>query len=123
MNEDTITRFDLDPQHVPTLTPAQRVRLEAMTEEDIHAAALADPDNPPLTEEECARLERVPNVEAIREKLRLSQREFADMFGLSLAVVRDWEQRRCIPDQVARTLLTVIERNPEAVRQALRKRA
>ena len=123
MNEDTITKFKLDPNNLPTLTPAQRARLDAMTEEEIHAAALADPDNPPLTEEELARFERVPNVKAIRERLRLSQKQFADIFGLSLSVVRDWEQRRFIPDQAARTLLKVIDRNPEAVKQALAKRA
>ena len=94
-------------------------RLNAMTEEDIHAAALADPDNPPLTEEQLSQFEGVPNVKAIREKLHLSQKQFADTFGLSLSVVRDWEQGRFVPDQAARTLLKVIARNPEAVKEAL----
>ena len=94
-------------------------RLDAMTEEDIHAAALADPDNPPLTEEQLAQFEGVPNVKAIREKLHLSQKQFADTFGLSLSVVRDWEQGRFVPDRAARTLLKVIARNPEAVKEAL----
>jgi putative transcriptional regulator len=65
----------------------------------------------------------VPNVKAIREKLRLSQRQFAEMFELSLSAVHDWEQGRFIPDQAARTLLKVINRNPDAVRQALAKKA
>jgi putative transcriptional regulator len=98
-------------------------RLEAMTDAEVEAAALADPDAQPLTEEQLARFERVPDVKAIRERLRLSQRQFAEMFGLSLSVVRDWEQHRFIPDQAARTLLKVIDRNPEAVKQALAKRA
>lgn len=116
-------KFELDPHKRPTLTPEQRARLAAMTDNDVEAAALADPDAQPLTEEQLARFERVPNVKAIRERLRLSQRQFAEMFGLSLSVVRDWEQGRFIPDQAARTLLKVIDRNPEAVRQALLKRA
>ena len=33
-------------------TEAERARLLAMTEEEIEAAALADPDNPPWTDEE-----------------------------------------------------------------------
>jgi putative transcriptional regulator len=94
-----------------------------MTDEEVEAAAVADPDAQPLAEEQLARFERVPNVKAIREKLRLTQRQFAEMFGLSLSVVRDWEQGRFIPDQAARTLLKVIACNPEAVRQALVKRA
>ena len=93
-----------------------------MTDEEITAAAFADPDSPPLTDEQLAQFERVPNVKAIRERLCLTQKQFADMFGLSLSVVRDWEQNRFIPDQAARTLLKVIDRNPEAVKQALLKR-
>jgi putative transcriptional regulator len=94
-----------------------------MTDAEVEAAALADPDAQPLTEEELARFERVPHVKTIRERLRLTQKQFAEMFGLSLSGVRDWEQGRFIPDQAARTLLKVIDRNPEAVKQALAKRA
>ena len=107
----------------PELSPQERARLDAMTDAEITAAARADPDNPPLTDEQLAQFERVPNVKAIRERLRLTQKQFAEMFGLSLSVVRDWEQGRSIPDQAARTLLKVIDRNPEAVKQALRKKA
>jgi putative transcriptional regulator len=35
------------------------------------------------------------------------------------AMVRDWEQKRRNPDRAARTLLLVIESNPEAVERAL----
>jgi putative transcriptional regulator len=94
-------------------------RLDAMTEEDVHAAALADPDNPPLTEEQLAQFEGVPNVKAIREKLHLSQKQFADTFGLSLSVVRDWEQGRFVPDQAARTLLKVIAQGKLGVRSCI----
>jgi putative transcriptional regulator len=123
VNDATITKFQRDPQQPPTLTPEQRARLDAMTDEEVEAAAVADPDAQPLTEDQLARFERVPDVKAIRERLRLSQKQFAAMFGLSLSVVRDWEQRRFTPDQAARTLLKVIDRNPEAVKQALAKRA
>ena len=53
-------------------------RLEAMTEEEIEANALADPDNPPLTAEELARMRPVPNPRRIRERLKLTQEQFAD---------------------------------------------
>jgi len=59
------------------------------------------------------------DVAAIRKKLGLSQARFAARFGLSAATVRDWEQKRRNPDQIARTLLTVIDRNHEAVERAL----
>jgi len=59
------------------------------------------------------------DVVAIRKQLGLSQQKFARRFGLSPAMVRDWEQKRRNPDQAARTLLTVIAREPEAVARAL----
>ncbi|MFT4041175.1 MAG: hypothetical protein QM692_23540 [Thermomicrobiales bacterium] len=48
-------------------------RLAAMTEEEIEANALADPDNPPLTPDELARMRRVPDPAAIRVQLGLTQ--------------------------------------------------
>ncbi|MFY7960151.1 MAG: helix-turn-helix domain-containing protein [Elsteraceae bacterium] len=59
------------------------------------------------------------DVAAVRKRLGLSQREFSSRYGLSLAVVRDWEQHRVRPDQAARTLLRVIDHNPDAVSNAL----
>jgi hypothetical protein len=44
-----------------------------MTEEEIKAAALADPDNPPLTPERQACLKRVPQVKWMRRALGLTQ--------------------------------------------------
>ena len=38
---------------------------------------------------------------------------------VSLGAVRDWEQGRNQPDHAARTLLRVIEFNPEVVEKAL----
>jgi putative transcriptional regulator len=59
------------------------------------------------------------DLAAIRKRLGLSQQKFASRFGLSPALVRDWEQKRRNPDQAERTLLTVIARDPEAVQRAL----
>lgn len=59
------------------------------------------------------------DVAAIRKKTRLSQDRFAQRFGLSVAAIRDWEQHRRTPDPAARTLLLVIDREPEAVARAL----
>lgn len=64
----------------------------------------------------------VPNaidVRAIREKMGLSQEEFAMRFGFSLGTLRHWEQGRRYPDGSARVLLTVIDREAEAVDRAL----
>jgi putative transcriptional regulator len=49
-------RFTLDPNDPPRLTAAEAARLDALTDEEITAAALSDPDNPPLTDAELERL-------------------------------------------------------------------
>jgi putative transcriptional regulator len=95
---------------------------DAMTEEERHAAALSDPDSPPATEAQLARARRMPNVRALRGKMKLTQEQFAERFGLPLGTVRDWEQGAHRPDRAAQVLLTVIEKDPEAVIRALRKR-
>ena len=63
------------------------------------------------------------NVRKLRQKLKLSQNEFAAKFGFSAAVVRNWEQGRNRPDGAARILLAVIDRHRKAVEDALRKKA
>lgn len=59
------------------------------------------------------------DVAAVRERFGLSQAKFAASFGLDLDALQAWEQRRRRPDRTARILLTVIAREPEAVRRAL----
>jgi len=94
-------------------------RLDAMTEAEKHAAALSDPDNRPLTEEDMKRMKRTPRARIIRRALGLSQEDFAARYHIPIGTLRDWEQGRVEPDQAARAYLTVIARDPEAVRKAL----
>ena len=56
---------------------------------------------------------------ALRQRMKLSRKKFADRFCLDARAVQDWEQGRRVPDRAARVLLTVIERDPEAVVRAL----
>lgn len=53
-------------------------------------------------------------VLAGRRRLRLSQEDFAETFGLSVASVRNWEQGRRVPGRATRLLLRFIEDHPEA---------
>lgn len=93
--------------------------LEAMTDEEAHRNAVADEDNPPLTADQLSRMRRVPNPKKIRLGLNLTQEEFARQFHIALGTLRDWEQGVRRPDSTARAYLRVIERNPEAVVEAL----
>jgi putative transcriptional regulator len=103
-----------------TKTKHDWTRADAMTEEEIHAAALSDPDAQPLTPERLARMKPTPRTKIIRRALGLSQEEFAARFHIPLGTLRDWEQGRKEPDTAARAYLRVIGRNPEAVTEALR---
>lgn len=116
MNDEHTTVFNLDPRNPPK---PDWSRFDAMSEAERYAAALADPDCPPATEEELEAASRIPSTAEIRRRLALTQAEFARSFGLSLGAVRDWEQGVHTPDHAARTLLRVIALNPEAVRQAV----
>jgi putative transcriptional regulator len=62
------------------------------------------------------------DVRAIRERSGLSQGEFARKFAINPRTLQDWEQRRREPDSAIRAYLTVIDRNPSAVRRALAQR-
>ena len=69
-------------------------------------------------------LVRVPadvDMLAIRRRFNLSQAKFAERFGLDLRAIQEWEQGRRTPDRSTRILLTVIEKEPEAVERALAK--
>jgi putative transcriptional regulator len=92
-------------------------RMRAMMPKQVEAAAQSDPDNRPLSSADLARMKRTPQVKIIRRALGISQEDFADRYHIPLGTLRDWEQGRVIPDQAACAYLTVIARNPEAVRK------
>ena len=93
--------------------------LNAMTEEEIEAAALDDEDNPPLTQAELKKMRRVPNPKEIRKRLQMTQQQFSAEFELPLGTLRDWEQGVREPDSAAKSYLRVIAHDAQAVIQAL----
>jgi len=94
-------------------------RVLAMTDDEVEANAASDPDNPPLSPEELERMRPVVGPRQVRLRLRLTQEEFAARFGVPLDLLRDWEEGTRRPDGAARTLLRVIDRDPDAVIRAL----
>ena len=58
-------------------------------------------------------------IVALRKRLKLSRRKFAERFGLDVRALQEWEQGRRVPDRAARVLLTVIDREPDSVVRAL----
>jgi putative transcriptional regulator len=61
-----------------------------------------------------------PEVKAIRERLGVSQEKFAFILGVSKRTIENWEQGRRHPTGAARSLLRVVEADPEHALKALR---
>lgn len=62
-----------------------------------------------------------PDAKAVREKLGLSQTQFAALIGISPRTLQNWEQGHRRPEGTARALLRVAESHPEAVLDALHR--
>jgi putative transcriptional regulator len=60
-----------------------------------------------------------PDIKIIREKLNVSQNEFALMIGVSVRTLQNWEQGRREPEGPAKALLRIALKNPSAVLDAL----
>src|SRR5271157_4762166 len=60
------------------------------------------------------------DVRAIRARSGLSQSQFAHEYGFSVRTLQEWESGGAKPPSAVRAYLTVIDRNPKAVRAALR---
>ena len=61
------------------------------------------------------------NVRALRTRLGLTRKAFAERYGLDLRTVEGWEQERFGMDRSARVLLMVIALEPDVVARALRR--
>jgi putative transcriptional regulator len=107
------------PEKKPLEDKTDWNRLRDMSDAEVQAAALADPDAQPLTQADTARLKRVPRVKTLRRAIGLTQEEFAARYQIPLGTLRDWEQARAEPDQPARAYLQAIAGDPEGVRRAL----
>jgi putative transcriptional regulator len=64
---------------------------------------------------EHGRLITVPLVSRIRERTGLSQARFAELLGVSVRTLQEWEQGRRAPSGAARTLLLIAAKNPRAL--------
>jgi len=123
MSKTGITRVTVKPRDTPPQGETDWARLDAMTDDEVLAAARSDADAQPPSQEQLAKMRRVSRVKALRQRLGMTQAEFAHAFRLPITTLRDWEQRRSVPDAPARALLLAIERDPEVMRRLLSDRA
>jgi putative transcriptional regulator len=62
-----------------------------------------------------------PGVRAIRERTSLSQSEFAQLIGVSVKTLQNWEQDRRRPTGPAAALLRIIAHEPRIAVAAIRR--
>ena len=65
----------------------------------------------------------VPAVTLARMKSGLSQADFANLLGVSVRTLQDWEQGRRQPSGAARTLITIAEQQPKVLKQVFKSLA
>jgi putative transcriptional regulator len=123
MKKTGTTRVTAKPGNAPRRGGTDWSRLDAMTDDEVVAAALSDPDARPLGRSRLARMRRVSRVKVLRHRLHMTQAEFAQAFHLPISTLRDWEQHRSVPDAPARALLLAIERDPKVMRRLLAETA
>lgn len=119
MSKTGTTRVTVKPGETPPRGNTDWAQFDAMSDEEIMAAALSDPEAQPLTPGQLAKMRRVSRVKVLRQRLGMTQEAFAQAFHLPITTLRDWEQRRSTPDAPARALLLAIERDPEAMKRLL----
>ena len=98
------------------MTPEDWARQDALTDEEITARALTDPDNPPLSPEQLARFRRPALVKRIRHKLHMGRETFAAAYGIPLDKLSTWERHEAEPTEVEMAYLRLIERAPEVAK-------
>jgi putative transcriptional regulator len=62
---------------------------------------------------------KASGVQAIRERTRLSQSEFAQLIGVSVKTLQNWEQDRRRPTGPAAALLRIIAKEPKFAVEAI----
>lgn len=55
----------------------------------------------------------------VRSNLGMTQKNFAELLGVPVRTLHDWEQGRREPSGAAKTLLKIASRHPEVLREVL----
>lgn len=58
-------------------------------------------------------IEKVEDIQSIREDMHLSQMAFAGFMGVSIRTIQEWEQGRRTPSGAAQVLLQIAANFPE----------
>ncbi|MDA3877890.1 MAG: helix-turn-helix domain-containing protein [Halothiobacillus sp.] len=59
----------------------------------------------------------LPAVVDARQKTGLTQSQFAELLGVSVRTLQDWEQGRRQPSRAAASLITIAKQRPDVLRE------
>jgi putative transcriptional regulator len=59
----------------------------------------------------------VPPIVEARQRVDLSQAEFAELLGVSVRTLQDWEQGRRKPSRAAQSLIQIANKRPDVLRE------
>ncbi len=93
-----------------------RAKIDATLEADIRRQMIEDGQDP---DRNLSDFTPVVPPQVLRKHLGMTQAEFARALRIPLSTLRNWEQGRVLPDPAARSLLTIVARNPKAALKAL----
>jgi putative transcriptional regulator len=92
-----------------------RAKIDATTEVEIRRHRREDDQDETIL----AGFAPVIPPQLLRRRLGMTQEEFAKALRVPLSTLRNWEQGRVLPDPAARSLLTIVAKNPKAALNAL----
>jgi putative transcriptional regulator len=95
--------------------------IDALTDEQALAAALADPDAPPASEAMLSRARRVGLAGSVRFRIGVSLADFEARYNIPAATVRAWEGGTAKPDAAMQAYLTLIDADPAGVAMTLQR--
>ena len=103
-------------EHIRRRRPRiSRAKIDATTEAEIRRHMREDDRDGTIL----AGFAPVIPPQLLRRRLVMTQEEFAKALRIPLSTLRNWEQGRVLPDPAARSLLTIVARNPKAALKAL----
>jgi putative transcriptional regulator len=93
-----------------------RTKINRTTDADIRRHMIEDGQG---RESELSSFAPVIPPQILRKHLGMTQSEFAKALRIPLSTLRNWEQGRVLPDPAARSLLTIVAKNPRIALKAL----
>jgi putative transcriptional regulator len=93
-----------------------RTKINRTTDADIRRHMIEDGQG---RESDLTSFAPVIPPQILRKHLGMTQSKFAKALRIPLSTLRNWEQGRVLPDPAARSLLTIVAKNPKVALKAL----